>query len=237
MSLTQQVADAVLASNNLTNAFANFKADQEALLTAARQMSSDMDRTFWVDQVVGSDANDGTQAAPLATLQEAANRSATGGILRIKLVGDYHMSASTNFREGSVVFSGVNGRDATRVTFGGLASNAAGQMARFTSEFLGIAYLFEDVTLVAGTALDATVVVKHMFASHGMMRAIFLRTKFELPVGSDQAVMQLAHGVGFVTQDCVFPAETMAGRWFDAVAAGTLPSAVPQLSYTNVASL
>ena len=90
MSLTEDIAGAVAATDALRNLVAPFKADAEAALADALAAVPDMEKVFYVDQLTGSNANDGKRANPLQSIKEAFYRSPTSSRVRISLANDYH---------------------------------------------------------------------------------------------------------------------------------------------------
>ena len=95
MSLEQTIADLVVASNNLTGAV-NSKMNEidqkvdEATASvpdAVRKLSS---QSFFVDQVSGDDANDGSASSPIKSVNEAARRTPSMAKCEAILLNDYN---------------------------------------------------------------------------------------------------------------------------------------------------
>lgn len=90
MSLEQQIANLVDASNNLTNAV-NGKLDQidnkmvELENAVPNTVKSMLDITSYVDAVNGSDSNPGTSSQPFKTLRKAIEKGVSGSTNEIYL--------------------------------------------------------------------------------------------------------------------------------------------------------
>ncbi|EGR2744171.1 hypothetical protein MYC06_004700 [Vibrio parahaemolyticus] len=76
MSLEQQIAALVDASNNLTGAVNSKLGEIDAAVAAAVKAIPDLSRIFYVDAVSGNDNALGTEQEPLKTIYEALTRSA-----------------------------------------------------------------------------------------------------------------------------------------------------------------
>ncbi len=69
------------------------------LVSAINAVPNITNKTFYIDQVNGSDNNDGSQSLPFKTLQKAFNNIPPGGFGVIKLLNDYICSQDTGSRE------------------------------------------------------------------------------------------------------------------------------------------
>lgn len=96
MSLETQIAALVTAANNLTGAVNGKMTEIDAAVLAAVQAIPNMAKTLYVDAVAGSDAALGTSAAPLKTIGEAMERTATTPYTNIALMaGQTHEFSGT----------------------------------------------------------------------------------------------------------------------------------------------
>ncbi|MBD8890894.1 hypothetical protein [Roseibium litorale] len=235
MSLESSITDLTAAHTQLADSFRSFQEDAKAALAEALLVTPTTIRAYHVDQINGSDAGEGTAADPFQSLGKATSLGVQGGVLKLMVHGTYFVSEGVYFPEGVVELYSDNAVTG-RIVFGNLRSDNPAEMPRFYTAFTGARFFIHDITLVAGTAPDG-VGQRHMIACHGHTTAVFVSAVFDLPEGSNQNIFQLAHGVGFVCQDCTFPASGMGGRWIEAVPAGTAHTEVRQLSFTNVGTL
>ncbi|HGY2299755.1 TPA: hypothetical protein ACNV18_001481 [Pseudomonas putida] len=110
MSLESQLAELTQTCNKLVEYFNTKKAGIDAALAAAIAAAPAMSRTWYVDQVAGSDANAGTKDAPFKTFEKAANSTPATGVCNINLMGDYTF---TTLVRSSCAFILVSGAEAT----------------------------------------------------------------------------------------------------------------------------
>lgn len=94
MSLEQQIAALVDASNNLTGAINGKvkeidKAVDDAVTGIPQAIADNLYRVVYLDQTNGSDSNDGTYGKPVQSMRSIANKTPAGGSLDIRLLSDY----------------------------------------------------------------------------------------------------------------------------------------------------
>lgn len=92
MALTDDIGALIASAQALTTSFATRAAAIDAAVAAAVAAIPNMERTYWVS-ALGNNANAGDQAAPLATIAEAVNRTPSGGMVTINLMADHVMAA------------------------------------------------------------------------------------------------------------------------------------------------
>jgi len=204
-------------------------------LNAAAARVGDTFRQFYVDAENGSDDNAGTSDAPFKTMQKAVNSSVWGGYLLVCLMSDYHMDTQVTFRTGDVCIRSDNASIKRRITFANQISDESTTAPRFAKQVAAGSILLNGITFVS-QEMAKHVEGRHMFAAHGLTCATFVNCEFEVPENANLAVFQWAHGVGFIVQASIYPAE-MAGMWVQGIAAGTDPSTVRRIAYTNLSSL
>ncbi|KPD11559.1 hypothetical protein [Phaeobacter sp. 11ANDIMAR09] len=86
---TEQINDLIGAYTDLKNTFETKKSGIETALSAAAEAYSDFLVSFYVDQVTGNDANPGTQASPVKTIQRAIDMTPYTALADIRVRGAY----------------------------------------------------------------------------------------------------------------------------------------------------
>jgi len=114
MSLEQQIAVLANEAAALNQTFQNKKAEIDAAVAAAVAAAPSLYRTYYVDAVNGDDANEGTQAAPFATVKKACGAVPAGGFGRILLTdGQTHViDQSIVLLNKRIKLEGMNGSGA-----------------------------------------------------------------------------------------------------------------------------
>lgn len=110
MSLETEIAALTSEARSLLNYFNAKKAGIDSAVLAAIAAVPAMSRTWYVDQVAGSDANAGTKEAPFKTIEKAANSTPATGVCNINLMGDYTF---TSLVRSPCAFILVSGAEAT----------------------------------------------------------------------------------------------------------------------------
>jgi hypothetical protein len=236
MSLsTDQVIADMSGWTELKAYFEGIRGNINADLNAAELRVGDTAREFWVDQVNGDNTNDGSVDAPLQTINNAVNKSVQNGLLMIRLKADYHHTTNLYFRNGGIVIrSDMDGVQRT-VTFAPEASPGAVITARFANANTSAFFNFRDLKLVACTG-GANVVDGHMISGHGFTGVLLENCEIELPVGSDQSLINPIHACGLTVKSTIYPAE-MAGRWMVGIPASSNPRTYTTVAYTNLGIL
>ena len=140
MSLESQIADLVSASNALVSAFNGKKSGIDNAVAAAIAAVPTMNKTWFVDQTAGLDANDGSAAAPFKTIGKAMASTPSNGICYVNLMSDYtfaHAAALTvgyliiNAYQGARTlypkyFQTTDGNGVTATTLGGFSASSVG---------------------------------------------------------------------------------------------------------------
>jgi len=119
MSLEQQVANLVEASNNLTSAvdkkIVEIDAKVDEATSAVPQTVFDMfDQKFYVDENSGSDSNSGSSSSPFKTLGKAVSSTPFGGktsiVMKSDLTNIYGWSNWTGLARKNQVITISNGK-------------------------------------------------------------------------------------------------------------------------------
>lgn len=92
MSLESTIADLVTKTTNLLDYFNNKKAGIESAVAAAIAAVPANKRTWYINQITGSDTNDGSAAFPLKTVEKAIANTPVGGFCVALLQADYDMT-------------------------------------------------------------------------------------------------------------------------------------------------
>ncbi len=99
---TEQIADLISSNTALKVEFENKRDDIDTRLNGVANRWENPTATFYVDQAVGDDGNDGTKALPLASLQQAIDRTPKKTICIIYFRGQYDMPAPL-YADGRIV--------------------------------------------------------------------------------------------------------------------------------------
>lgn len=111
MSLESQIAELVSATNNLITTFNGKKTAIDQAVTAAITAIPSLSKTWYVDQVVGLDTNDGTRATPFKTINKAIASTPAGGLCTVHLLSDYVVDSHIGVGAAFLV---INGADVVR---------------------------------------------------------------------------------------------------------------------------
>jgi len=115
MSLEQQIAVLANEAAALNQTFQNKKAEIDAAVAAAVAAAPRLYRIYYVDAVNGDDANEGTQAAPFATVKKACDAVPANGFGKIWLADGQTHVIGENIGIGAKRIS-LNGMNASGVT-------------------------------------------------------------------------------------------------------------------------
>lgn len=107
MSLESQIADLNKNTTDLINYFNAKKAGIESALAAAIAAAPETSRSWFVDQVAGSDTNSGSRELPFKSFEKAIASTPASGLCTINLLGDYTMTALVRATCAYVYISGV----------------------------------------------------------------------------------------------------------------------------------
>lgn len=213
----------------------------DALLTGIDQRYGDVSktvRTFYVNQLTGSDTNAGTVSAPFATLQKAMDNGVEGAVTNVYLTSDYAFGSSVFVPSGAVSITGYGGIR-RRVTFTdgvvGDTLNGGVYAPRILSNYSGCNLRLQALELVLGT-YGALVPNKYAIWNSPMSNIFLNDVNLVTPAGSDQTLFNNGPGLSFVFQAGVADAG-MPGRWVGGVAAGTDPDTLANIRYTNLGAL
>jgi hypothetical protein len=193
------------------------------------------DATFtrlYVNRLNGDDTASGTSDDPIASFGEAVSRAPEGGLLEIRLTGNMVMDRRVVLKSGTVHIRSDDTTVHRRIVFEGEDLNDLSAMPRFFAPYVGVGILFNAVEFVAGTSTANVTDARHMITCNGLTNVVLRDCQFEVPGGSDQALLGLAHGGGLGLHSTLAPT-AMDGRWVEGVAAGTDPSTVQSLAWAN----
>ncbi|MCX2689617.1 DUF1565 domain-containing protein [Pseudomonas sp. DCB_CB] len=145
MSLESDVANLVTKAETLIAYFNGKKTSIDAAVAAAIAAVPETSRTWYVDQVVGSDANPGTQAAPFKTIAKAITSTPKSGICTVYVTNDYDMtvniaSACSLLYIIGVVVNGVKPKLKPKylVSDDGSNTNMTGLNLYMTANYIGL---------------------------------------------------------------------------------------------------
>jgi len=160
-----------------------------------------------------------------------------GGLLTVYFLTDYHVSKRVDFKQQSVAFKAqVAGSGRAKVTFSGTSTGDAASTADFSSLHGGCYFECQDIQFEAATA-EAGVNDKGMFRSRGNMTLRLSNCQIDLPVGSDQCVINNDVFCALSISNLNGGTGSVAGRWIQGVAAATDPASISTLIATNLTSL
>lgn len=234
----EQINDLIGGYTDLKGYFEGVRGQINADLNAAENRVGDTNRSFFVDQVNGNDANDGASSAtPLKTLAAAVSKSVWGGRLTIKLMSDYVMDNQVSFRTGSVRIQSDTSGVLRNITFADRISDESITAPRFSSDYDVTSFIFQHVRLTS-RVMAPHVTSKHMISAHGLRIVTLIGGEVVAQAGDDLAFLQGegGHGAGFEMTNTVASAD-MAGLWVEGVPAGTDPTTIRFLTYAGVATL
>ncbi|MNJ29843.1 hypothetical protein D3C77_244250 [compost metagenome] len=92
MSLESNVGDLVTATNALTTEVRGKMAGIDSAVAKAIAAVPVNKRTWYINQLTGSDTNDGTPSAPLKSVEKAIANTPVGGFCVVLLQADYDMT-------------------------------------------------------------------------------------------------------------------------------------------------
>lgn len=233
---TEQVIADMRGWTDLKAYFEGIRGDIDTRLNTAEERVGDARRSFFIDQANGDDANDGaTDAAPLASFEEAISRSVFGGLLGISLMSDYTLSTQPVFRCGSVSITGYN--DAIRnIYFADRVDDVKTASPRFQSSWNSTDFFLNRIRLHS-RVMAPHITSKCMFSSTGLRIVTMYNSEIQAAAGDDLALLSGdGHGIGIGLTNVTASAE-MAGLWIDGVAAGTTATSISRLAYSTLATL
>lgn len=191
------------------------------------------DQTFFVDQANGNDAADGTRAAPLRSLDEAASRAVSAGLTTIELLGDYEQSVETAFPNGKIVIRG-DGAQRT-LSFAAEIDGVSEDAPHLRVPFHGGELSFVNLDIVS-RVLSTHVTRKYMVRTTGLTRVILNSCDLTAASGDDLAFLSGTHMFGLISIDTTIAAD-FAGLIVRDVASGTDPNSLANCAFSNLATV
>lgn len=240
MSLETDVATLVTKTTQLIDYFGGKKTAIDLAVAAAIAAVPDTSRTWYVDQINGSDLNPGTQAAPLKTFERAISSTPKSGFCLAMLLGDYDLKTvpfvgCSTLRVTGVLNNGVKPKIKAFYlpTVDGSGVTTANNMSGFNLALNNNAISFRDIELVLPSIAGVNPTPNNTRAG------AFIRTLAgsDLPASlnvifENVAVTKASDWFGVligVTGSCLvfacnastFPSD-FAGRYVNNITAGTL---------------
>lgn len=224
--------DAMLDAATKMSALTDYIDEQYAADLARYQQLQDdvtglMSQTFYVDQATGDDANSGNEANPLASIDEATERSLTGGGLVVILVSDYHVSTRIGVKQGFLrLRSNFDAVIKPVLTFADRLNDESIHQPGFRRSGGHAEIHFLDLEVVL-PVLAAHVSVIGMIDASGFLTLQLEDCEMIVDVGANMALIKSSGNVSLYVKNTVVPAE-MAGLWIRGVVAGTVAQATSQ---------
>ncbi|MFJ7788939.1 hypothetical protein [Pseudomonas sp. NPDC096925] len=169
MSLETEIAALVAANNKLVDYFNGKKAAIDAAVSAAVAAAPSIVRAYWVDPLLGDDANGlGTEVNPFKTLQKAVDATPDGGRVTAWLAKDYVLDKSITTSGRQLVIAAVAG-SGRKLICNEFLPEGSDQLTRMGSFWLSngstLQLLNVTVSLPASSAGDLSAYYALAFAS------------------------------------------------------------------------
>ena len=246
MSLESTIADLVTKTTSLLDYFGTKKAGIDAAVAAAIAAIPSADKTYFINQLTGSDTNDGSAGAPLKTIDKALSNTPVGGLCTAFLQADYVMADSITVR-GRVLFVSSDTSGVFRKLTSGYALSPSGlsNMLHGFYGFGGSNVLLRDIEVVlpSATGLNPAPAGNNNsffrtldIGASPMLPIKLSSCKFTDVAGATAYLCTAAYtAVMLEVYQTTFPSG-MAGRYFIGVTAGTAANTLPNVM-TNLSTL
>ncbi|MGN8248116.1 hypothetical protein [Pseudomonas sp. SMV7] len=245
MSLETEISGLTSTAKALIDIYAGKNAAIDKSVAAAVAAVPNMERTWYVNQITGSDDNAGTAAAPLATIEKAMSSTPAGGTCNVRLQADYiHTKSTVITVRNLLISSDVSGLKRKFTVTYQLGTDGQYFMSGFAmASSSTVAFL--DVTQVmpspAGLNPVPTGTANIMFRSFSLQIAALYAVKYaacDLQMPADfVGWLAMQHNNALILQvvSSSFPSG-FAGRYAYGVPAGALAKDYPNIM-TNLTSL
>lgn len=246
----QQLNTATQALTAAANAYHGKMQEIEVRVQQALAQVPQATRTIYVNQATGNNTAAGTENNPVADIAEAIARTPSGGLLIVRLQGDYHVQGTLHSRNIAVDVRGV--RDSLgvppRLTFDwvpstgepGTIERMAGFQPWGRADFQFHTLRIElpaDPAVPFASSSKLAVVAGDAGAVSAVVAARFAAVDFSLAAGSTEATL-MGRAVSFISvnfQSCTFPSSGFAGRVVrDRGGEGINPDTVSRFVVTNL---
>ncbi len=232
MSSNEQLATFNAQAAAMLTAFSNEYDRWESGTNLSLERLGDTRREFYLDQVNGNDANDGTQANPIQSLSRINELSVYGGIAHVRVVGNYQVRERISMRPGTMVLRGNGGT----LSFADDSSNSSGDHPGFVVNrgvVPGFNLVVDDFTL----SLPADPGEEGIIINTGFAVIILKDVTISLETTDPTRIISSGSGaLGIVTSSVVLPSE-MPGRWVESVAAGEAPGTAKRVAFSSLETL
>lgn len=258
MSLEQTIADLVAASNNLTGTI-NSKMNEidqkvdEATASVPDAVRKLSNQSFFVDQVSGNDANDGSANSPIRSVNEAVRRTPSMAKCEAILLNDYNFDYEVETGSDLFVLSrpGDPSRRITFATYAFEASNAEILLAtRGIVPLSNNKITFRNVNIEMPGLSDAPAHDRIDSARVGCIRtnlaqenatttAILIDCAISRPADNIGSFITSGYTLNLTQRSTSILGESMNGHWWHILKdeAGTDPATVGNLVMTNLTTI
>lgn len=251
---TEQINELIASNTALKAYFEGVQDSIDARLNSAASRWENFETVFNVDQSMGDDANDGTQASPLATIQEAINRAPFLGRCVVVVRGNYVSDQRLENYGRYVRIAGAQADwtvDLTNHIDFTLGTAVSSNLIHTLGFSIGWGGSWEIYGCALKAKTLAQVTADHPGASvNGNTSAIFMRPDTgrgyggtaqlrwsTIDITADPYVTVLGGPTLTGLQvDSVTQTNPLAGRWISGVSAGTPAESIPNL-ITNLSTL
>ncbi|MBF8705090.1 hypothetical protein [Pseudomonas putida] len=238
MSLETEIAALTATAKSLIDYFNLKKSDIDKAVAAAVAAVPAMERTWYINQVTGSDDNAGTIAAPFASIDKAIASTPSGGTCNIRLMSDYIHTKSTVVSVRNLLIAsdvtGVKRKFSLTYQMGSDAQYFLSGFAMSSSATVAFLDVLQVMPSPAGLNPAPSGTANIMFRSFSLQIAALYAIKYascEMQMPADfVGYLALQHTNGLVLQvvSSSFPSG-FAGRYAYGVPAGALSKDYPNI--------
>lgn len=250
MSLEQQIAELVSATNSLLTTYNNKINGINSALAAAVAAAPETTRTWWVDQITGADTNTGSKDSPFKSFEKAVSSTPASGVCNINLMSDYTFSTLLRSTCAYIYITGVSAATRPKINVKYIntgTNNGSTELAGFLFAAQAANVEFRTVEIVFPSPVGATP------APVDQRLCSFLRTNFgsnlppmlgvsleSMAISMDPAFFGALIGnstcaVCLNANTVIFPSG-FGGKYISSVAAGVDPKTLNNV-LTNLPSL
>lgn len=233
---TEQINQLIGGFTDLKAFFETHRASLEADAAAVLSQLSEISRTFYVDQALGSDDNIGTIEAPLASITKAAQLTPRGGQLTVILRGDYTTTGREVLEQQYVRLTYQGGGTRANLHFAPVASDDPTTIGDISS-MIGASFIQADLIHFHLPVSDPGTSYTGLFRNRGRTAFRFSNCEFTVEAGADTALIRNEIASDLYLENTNGGLSHMAGHFVQGVAAGTDPALVYHVRSTNQATL